>query len=341
MAKVSLLFIVSVPVLYALGILAYFALFRNEMSLTNLVGYMASLSTTIMVLIYILTTTRQLDTMHHQLEEMQYSRSVQVQPLPYFEKHKTVVTFPRFYTDPTEKHNKLILYCEVDFSLSISNIGSGPAISVDFIPSVCKLPFRDIPRHRIVLATETIAPTVDCLSLREGDSHDLTFHFGDREFSIIEALLAEYRVLLRCEIIFKNVLGMAFREKVSFWASLSSENDLETIRSCLKTAKSAEIEFETHVKSYERLRNLGKAEAAKKLLDHVNEELKKRTSGEESLELTMEHAPGSFVVGPISDSEYEKSLSRMKEQQRRVAERIYSCWKERDTPPSHSFQRTS
>ena len=326
--------IILVPVLFAVGILAFFAFFPPELiTLTTLVGYMSSLSTIVMVLVYIFTTSRQLDTMRSQLEEMQYSRSVQIQPLPYLEKPKASLRLPRYYTSPRDSFKKMSLWNELNFTFSVSNFGNGPAISIDFIPSVAGI---SLTGKGTILLMETISATVDCVSLREGDSQDVKFHFSDDKNKVIEALLAETRVALYCTLVYKNSIGMAFQENICFWVTVPSEEDMEIVRSCLKISKTAEIDFAKHVKEFERLMNLGREEEAIAILEEVNAELRKRFAGKEELDLSMKTAHGSFELGPISQAEYEKLLSEKRVRAQKLAEIIRKCWIERGAGPNKS-----
>lgn len=316
--------VILVPVLFAVGILAFFVFFPPELiTLTTLVGYMSSLSTTIMVLVYIFTMSRQLGTMRSQLREMQHSRSVQIQPLPYLERPKAQLELPRYFTLPETSHKELSLMCFVHFSFSVSNIGNGPAISIDFLPFVAKQSFAG---DTTMLVMETITQRIECLSLREGHSQDIEFDFCDDEHKVVESLLKEGRVIFGCTILYKNALGMTFAENTAFWAEVPSESDVEIVRSCMKVIKTAEIDFEGQVKEFKRMMDLGREEDAYHILDQVNAELKKRFAGKEEADLSVTEAIGSFELGPISQSEYEKALSIKRERARKDIEVIKKCW---------------
>lgn len=121
------LMVISIPIIFVAGMVSFFVLLPPELiTLVNFVAYVSSLSTIVMVLVYVFTTSLQLRAMQSQLNEMQYSRDAQVQPLLYFDKLKMSVKAPRFCLDPETK--KAGFVDRVDFDFSVSNIGNGCAL---------------------------------------------------------------------------------------------------------------------------------------------------------------------------------------------------------------------
>ncbi|MFC1507583.1 hypothetical protein ACFLQ6_11050, partial [Thermoproteota archaeon] len=99
--KTESLMIYSIPSIFILGIIAFFVLIPSGSITVNIfISYVASLSTVIMVLVYIFTTSRQLGVMRHQLDEIQYSRNVQVQPLIDIKDVTINLEAPRYYASP-------------------------------------------------------------------------------------------------------------------------------------------------------------------------------------------------------------------------------------------------
>ena len=127
----------SIPVLFVLGLLAFFVLVPAELQeLTSLIGYMSSLSTVIMVLVYLLTTSQQLDAMNKQLNEMRYSRNVQYQPLLSLEDIIPDMQAPQYYTRPEVAFLRMEFKCRLFLRSKVINIGNGPAISILFAPKI-------------------------------------------------------------------------------------------------------------------------------------------------------------------------------------------------------------
>ena len=63
---------------------------------------------------------------------------------------------------------------------------------------------------------------IECISLKEGGSHKLGFLFFDDALKFTDSLLATNSVFVTCEIAFKNVLGMTFRETFAFAVGLEN-----------------------------------------------------------------------------------------------------------------------
>lgn len=310
---------VAVLVILVAGIIAFFVMLPPELTtITNFVSYMSSLSTIIMVLVFFFTTSRQLSIMRNQLDEMQFSRNVEVQPLPNLEIGTASVELPRYYVGPGTDFRKMRIMCRFFFTFNVTNIGNGPAVAVDFIP---KLYGRLPPEKETMTLVETVGRRVECISLREGDSKKTHFMFLDGDHKAVEALAKGGEVALPCTIIFKNALGMAFKEEIKFWVDIPSEKEAETIRTCLKTVRTAEIDFREQVEQFVHQMEHGREKRAREIFRAVNRKLGEKFAGQEELELFVQIASGSFAVSPISQSEYEKILAQKKEIKRRLDER--------------------
>jgi hypothetical protein len=301
-----------IPIIFAVGIGAFFGLFPpGSINLSNFIGYMASLSTVIMVLVYIFTTSRQLSAMRGQLTEMQYSRNVQVQPLLFLEKAKSNFELPRYYIGPKTKFKKMELLCRIHFINIVSNIGNGPAVAVDFIPKL-RLGLRGAMDTATTLI-ETFGERIECISLKEGDSVEPHFMFQDEKHQVAEALLRHYQVVLNLVVVYKNALGMAFKQQIAFWINIPPTKELETLELCLKSIRTADIDFAEQVKKFESLMNYERDANAMIILNDVNAELKKRLGDKTEIDLSTEVVSGSFSVSPISQLEYEKILAEQEQ----------------------------
>lgn len=306
-----------IPIIFAVGIVAFFGLFPpGSINLSNFIGYMSSLSTVIMVLVYIFTTSRQLSAMRGQLTEMQYSRNVQVQPLLSLEKAKADFELPRYYMGPKTKFKKMELLCRIHFSNIVSNIGNGPAVAVDFIPKL-KLGRRGAMDTATTLL-ETWGKRIECISLKEGDFVETHFMFQD-EKRVAEALLKYFQVILNLVVVYKNALGMAFKQQIAFWINISQTKERETLELCLKSTRTADTDFAKQVKKFESLMNQGRDAKAMIIFNDVNAELKKRFGDKTEIDLSTEVVSGSFSVSPISQLEYEKILAEQEQIIKRIS----------------------
>ena len=169
--------VVSIPVIFAVGVIAFFLGLPPELlTITNFIAYASSLSTVIMVLVYLFTNSQQLRIMETQLKEMEMSRNSQIQPLPYLEKPKAEMQVSRYYIGPSTKFKRMRLCCRFFFEFSVNNIGNGPAVAVDFIPKLYpELPSNDY--HYYDSLVDSLGRRIECISLREGDSKKSVISF--------------------------------------------------------------------------------------------------------------------------------------------------------------------
>ena len=109
--------------------------------LNDFLNYMSGLATIIIALLtgmYVLTTTRQLDVMGKQLNEMEFSRNLQTQPLPIIENIECYTESPRVFH---QGGRKIVVSNRIHLKGNIENIGIGSAVSIDVIPElICKYP---------------------------------------------------------------------------------------------------------------------------------------------------------------------------------------------------------
>jgi hypothetical protein len=304
------LLVISIPIIFAAGIISFFVLLPPELiTLVNFIAYASSLSTIIMVLVYVFTTSLQLRAMQSQLNEMQYSRDVQVQPLLYFDKLKMSVEAPRFYLSPETEFKKVEFMCRVHFDFSVSNIGNGPAVAVDFVPNLARIIPRD---NRITTLVKYVYNArIECISLKKEDSQNISLMFLDDEHKFIDSVLGG-EVVLHLIIVFKNVLGMPFKEEVAFHVLVYEPKLKEKLKSCIKIVRTYRIDFAKDISEFEKLAELGRDEEARKKLEPMKVKLKAQLGGLEKVEIPTDIRSGSFSISPISQSEYDRMISEKK-----------------------------
>ena len=205
-----------IPVIFIGGISLFFLLLPSEaISITNFVAYAASWSTVVMVLIYVFTNSRQLKIMQRQISEMNLTRNVQFQPLVYPKEPKVECETPQYFGDPATEFKKMEFCCRIYVTFKVANLGNGPAVELDFLPKIITKTWDRTgskPKEQIKeLKVEGLGPRIECISLGEGDSKDVNFLLFDSKAEFFEALLNSGTYIF-FDVIFKNVLGMTFKE---------------------------------------------------------------------------------------------------------------------------------
>jgi hypothetical protein len=330
-----------VPIIFLAGVISFFVFLPLELqSITNFVAYLSGLSTAIMVLVYIVIYSRQLDTMSKQLEEMQFTRDVQVQPLPYLQEGKASLKLPRYYVGPSTDFTKMELMSFVKANFKIINHGNGPAIAVDFIPHILT---GSRIKEPVILDKDTFCAPVDCVPLKLDTPQTIEFQFdnGSDGKEILETLMEDYRILLRFSIAYKNAIGKPFQERISFWLNVKSKEDLERIKSSLKLIHTAPIDFSNQLQKFEKFASFQREEEKDKIFSEVNQRILS-ILGLDEVELEVQLALRSFDVRSISEEAYYTWLDQKAKLEGNIKKEMRGCWEKHDEPIKYdSLENTS
>lgn len=295
------LIIFAILIIIGIGIAGFFV-FVPPVSKTvdNFIGYTSSLSTIVMVLIYIAITTRQLNVMRNQLGEMVSTRILQTAPLPYIKpSDKCHIEAPKFWTGPPDW--KLRLHCRLHFYANVENIGNGTAVAIDIIP---KLKYKSEDGKTVV--DQVISERIE--SLKEDESQEISCMFvRDLKHRVIKTFLFELPEnlpSLEFTMLYKNVLGGSFRAKTEFDIWFYDEDE-EKLKSCLKILQTAKIDYADMIRKHDSFEvNDDKAIEIRSQLD---KELSK-IEGCKDIDFVADPTLGSFSVTPISEEEYISEL---------------------------------
>ncbi len=298
------------------------------MTLPTLIGYLSSLSTTVMVLVYIITTSRQLETMSKQLSEMEYTRNLQVQPLPYFKTLKAKIILPKFYSGPETDFKKMEMYAHLTANFDVSNLGNGPAITVDFSSILL---FGPRGKVNNIILNESYSPPINYVPVESGEDQEAIFIFSDEGGQkLVEALVNFGRLCLETDVVYKNTLGTPFHERIACWLNVKSQEDFEIIKSRLKLAKTAKIEFSDQLKTYETMKTAGRQDDAHKILEDVNKKILEHSKCVEEIDFSVSIAYGGFSVKHISEPEYYEILRIKANREQKKDQKIKRCWEKHE-----------
>ena len=316
----------SIPIIFAIGIIAFFALLPAEsITLSNFIAYVASLSTAIMVLVYLSTTSRQLNAMYNQLREMQFSRNLQTQPLPFLTTLKAKIERPHLWVDPKDRFLKPAIACRIILEGKIENLGNGPAVAIDFIPRILCAEYdkqfsdSELPcvlyqkKPKEIKTIETTVQRVACLSLKEGDSKDVKWMFADSDNMLLNSIVTPKPTseFLETTVLYKNVLGASFRAEFVYGIDYSDKS-IDKMKSCAKVIETVRIDFGTDLVKYENLASKKEYEEMKKISEKISKGIEENFKFEDvPLELNL--ISGVFSVSPITEEEYRKEISKLEQ----------------------------
>jgi len=250
--KADRLMTILIPFLFVLGIVLFFVLLPAELvNLSSFIAYTASLSTIIMVLVFVFTTSLQLRSMQQQLDEMKFSRNVEVQPLVYPTGVNLEMELPNYYVLPEHNFKKIRLISRIFVSLKVTNVGNGPAVEIDVIPKLVQLKYRfgsSFPDDIGEELLDSLGSRIECISLKEGSTKEITFAFFDEKLKFANSILKESFAYLTCIITFKNAVGMTFKEFMAFGIYGTAPEEKNQFKLCLKLANTADIDFNERTK---------------------------------------------------------------------------------------------
>jgi hypothetical protein len=218
------------------------------------------------------------------------------------------LNLPKFRFNPANRED-ISFQCQIVFTTNIENIGNSPATSIDIIPSILSL-------SKEKLAEESLGGKVNVISLKENDSKNIICVIHDSEHKVLEYFVEHRVVFLLISTLYKNVLGMPFRQKMEFVLPLYSQEIHDKMVLCLKTTKTLEIDFTQRIKEYKTFMKRENYEDASKKLNEMNSELTNRFGDQEEFEIPPGILSGSFSVNPITELEYSQIISEKEERAR-------------------------
>lgn len=306
------LVVISIFIIIIVGCSGYFILMPSEENtITIFITYLSSLSTICLVIIYIFTDSRQLQIMKRQLEEMEFSRNIQSQPLPIIDNINGVFQLPQFYYGSRNDFKNLLLMCRHIFALKIRNYGNGPAISVYFFPSLKNI---DRQSKKVETIIETFGTTVEYITLKEGDVKDETLDIRDFDNKLIELLVNKKIPFIEINMVYKNIIGMPYKEQISYSINYEDESDFNVLKNALKLIKTYNIDFNDDLIEYAKFIKQNNTDEAVKVMERCRAKRDEILGHIDTINFKMEILSGSFKVNPISEQEYNKILLRKKEQ---------------------------
>jgi len=301
----------SIVIVFVSGIVGFFLFLPKEaITVGDFITYMASLSAIVVVLLHILTTSRQLDVMQSQIREMEYTRNLQIQPFPYTTTLQSEIERPRFYFCPIKEikkdYGKAKLLYTVRFNARIENIGNGPAINIDVIARLT-LAHLDGKFTPLMWSGDLI----ECISVREKDAKEINFVFRDNDPTVLEVLSRRgMGVLLDLTILYKNTLGADFKAEARYWLSCNNEEGRRHLERYLDVLRTAPVDYEAEITKYESLTMQDKWEEASEFFRTAFNKFWEKSDLAEHVALTSMIDPDAFSVTPLNKDEYQKEIRK-------------------------------
>jgi hypothetical protein len=306
--------ILTIAILIGLVVFSVLALilrvFLAEFDPTSYITAIALLAIAVLTVVYVLTSSGQLDCLGKQLADMQQTRKVGSQPLPVLTISQILIEPPRLFYSPSEDMHSFSARLRAEFSLK--NHTAFPAINVIASAAVV----LNNGNKPVIIPS---APTqVDILAENEifppEDSRNPDFIFNTNKDNEILARLqkktSEFLPVLGINLIYTNILGACFAVDAAFRLVPIKQEDEDVLKDWHSNIVSFPIEYKDKLKEMDGLKKDKKDMEWQKLFNLVEKKAATAT-GKDDLEISWERLPNSFQIRVISQEEYKEKLIHM------------------------------
>lgn len=297
-------------VLFAAGL--FLIIYSVASSRFSPITYLSAGSTFIIAFLtaaYVLTTTKQLDVMSKQLDEMKKNRELESQPLPWISEYQFIIERPRLFYSPAEPlDERCEAHAMFHAKVKTKNIGNSTAICVDVLSKV-HIPEEDTYTH-----IESRPFRVDTLEEKQevppDDGYGIVGYSSETQeerFLLSSLRETNPRRLPRVHfyIYYRNVLGTCFKVYLDCVLLPKDVRQDEILGKWLTRLTAFPIENKRELDQIKQQKRddtsrIGIYETIKYKFEHTIEG--------EDMQLDVIPIPGSFQVTPIDNDEYDRVM---------------------------------
>lgn len=294
-----LVFILVVLCLAFIGCFAY-SFFDPDFSFVNTISSISSFFVAVLTVVYVYTTSKQMDYMKQQLNQMQTDHRMSEQPIIDFEDLTFELERPRlFYTPPEDEYSFLSRYF---LWLKIRNVSAYPALFVDISAELIvhdndkKMGLSTTSRRLNLVAASSVSEPIGIMFAGDSDNRILSALRGYSTTDLPQ---------VHINACYKSLSGATYLLEHTYWLDIpeESEDSIEILRNWHSTIVSAPIEEK------EILTMLKKSETTHETaFDDAKERFDKKLLGETSLPVSLFEISEKFMLKNISDIEYNKEM---------------------------------
>lgn len=297
--------LIAVAVVLGMAFIGCFvySLYNPLFSFINTLSAVSSFFVAVLTVIYVYTTSKQMDFMKQQLEQMQKGQRMSEQPILDLAELKFEIERPRFYyTPPEDRYSFLSRHL---FCIKIHNVSNYPALFVDIS---AKLLVEENGQQLCLEATSKRLNLVAANAV--SDSVDIMFT-GDESNKIMFALRSYSTSGLpkvQLTICYKSLSGASYLLKHTYWLDVSEESkqDIEILKNWHSSMTSAPIEEKETLNLLKKEKNEKKWDM---LFDSTKERFDKKLTGDSMLAICLNEIPQKFSLKSISDDEFAQETA--------------------------------
>jgi hypothetical protein len=304
------LFLISILISLFLAFLLLGYFFPNSL-LASLLNYFNSISSFVIVLltlIYVITTSRQLNVMRSQINVMEKSFNLQVQPLPIPIIKKAYLEKLQWYSSPEDDFSSVHLMYRFHHDIEVTNAGTGAVLNMTAFTTL-------IPQKDVDFPNYFHEAHIHCIGTNPNDRETISIMGLDKQHEMLKAIL-DHNLVLQTDFYYKNIFGAGFHERVAFLFILNDENE-KRAKSWLDFLENDLKNYDTDLKRYEALIKKVPNDA-QEILKKIKKEISDKFSEEISISNML--AKQSFRVSFI---DYDEAISKMEESQKKIHEKYY------------------
>ena len=251
-------------------------------------------------------TTRQMDLLDKQIEEMKVERLLKQQPFLYFNNLEFQIERPRlFYTPPEDKYSFLARYC---IQGEINNISESPALFVDIYPRL--IIFEDNQSKYMESSTTRLNIISKNISSDENSFHSIFVEDSTQKFMYaLRDSNVDSIPQLELEIYYKTASGGFYCTSRTYYITADEEN-LEIIRNWHCIITQAPIKYKENIETIREFKKEHVLNSYESMYEQIRDDFNKSLSTENSkIKLSLHERSESFVLKQISESEYKSQAA--------------------------------
>lgn len=278
--------IVTVILLLLFAIVYFYA--NPSLKINNFLIHINNFSSLFIVLLtcmYVITTNNQLRSMHKQLNLMDKSVDLQIQPLPIPLITKIYLSSLNAYNSPLTNFKKISIEYFLNIELSLTNIGDGSALNVTINPSVSS---NKNEVNYFSLAPEQITH----LQTNES-SQKFEFVFFNLDNKFLIDLYSE-ELVLNLKIFYKNFSGAGFVANNSYKLTVA-DNSKEELHNWGNFYKNEMKQFKQDFEDFEK--SSDNIVEANRIVVKVRNSID--SFGLKNIDLSFWTKPESFLVDKV------------------------------------------
>lgn len=294
--------LVAVAIVLGLAFIGcfFYSLCNPFFSFINTLSSISSFFVAVLTVIYVYTTSKQMDFMKQQLEQMQKDQRMTEQPILDLTELKFEIERPRFYYTPPE--DEFSFLSRYHFSVQIHNVSNYPALFADIS---AQLLFEDHGKQFCLGATSRRLNLIAANTVTDSVSIMFANDKGHKIMSALRSYKTSGLPKIQLTICYKSLSGANYLLEHTYWLDVSKENkeDIVVLKNWHSSIISAPIEEKETLTIIKNEKNEDKWDMS---FDLVKERFDKKLLGERSLTICLTEIPQKFSLKAISDEEFKK-----------------------------------